>query len=61
MTTDSLMTIRLPADVKTWLEAQSRYTRASQNAEIIRAVRERMERVVPPNEALPETKNRRAS
>lgn len=34
--------IRFPADVKTWLEEQSRLNRSSQNSEVIRSVRERM-------------------
>lgn len=38
--------VRLPDDVKAWLEAQARLTGASQNSEIIRAIRERMERTM---------------
>jgi hypothetical protein len=36
--------VRLPADVKEWLEAQAARNAASQASEIVRAVRERMER-----------------
>lgn len=37
--------VRLPADIKSFLAAQSERNSSSQNSEIIRAVRERMERV----------------
>ncbi|WP_299907692.1 Arc family DNA-binding protein [uncultured Paracoccus sp.] len=36
--------IRFPADVKAWLADQARLNGSSQNSEVIRAVRERMER-----------------
>lgn len=36
--------IRFPADVKAWLAAQAEKNGSSQNSEVIRAVRERMER-----------------
>lgn len=36
--------IRFPADVKAWLTDQARLNGSSQNSEVIRAVRERMER-----------------
>ena len=36
--------IRFPADVKAWLADQARLNASSQNSEVIRAVRERMER-----------------
>lgn len=39
------LTIRLPADLMTFLQAQAVRYGNSQNSEIIRAVRERMERV----------------
>lgn len=39
------MMIRLPADVKSFVEAQADRNGASQNSEIIRALRERMDRV----------------
>lgn len=37
--------IRFPADVKAWLMEQAIRNGSSQNSEVIRAVRERMERV----------------
>lgn len=37
--------IRFPAEVKAWLAQQARLNGSSQNSEVIRAVRERMERV----------------
>ena len=37
--------LRLPADAKGFIAAQSEKNGSSQNSEIIRAVRERMERV----------------
>ena len=37
--------VRLPPDVKAWLEAQKELHRSSQTSEIVRALRERMERV----------------
>ena len=36
--------IRFPADVKAWLAEQAEKNGSSQNSEVIRAVRERMER-----------------
>ena len=36
--------LRLPQDLKTWIEAQAEANAASQNSEIVRAVRERMQR-----------------
>lgn len=36
--------LRLPPDAKAWVEDQARRYGSSQNAEIVRAVRERMER-----------------
>lgn len=38
--------LRLPVDLKTWIEREAKRNRSSQNSEIIRAVRERMERKV---------------
>lgn len=35
--------IRFPADVKAWLAAQAEKNGSSQNSEVIRAVRERMD------------------
>lgn len=37
--------LRLPVDLKEWIEAQAEKNGSSQNSEIVRAVRERMERV----------------
>ncbi|WP_192740835.1 Arc family DNA-binding protein [Bradyrhizobium sp. OAE829] len=36
--------VRLPRDVKTWLESEASYNGASQNSEIIRSLRARMEK-----------------
>jgi hypothetical protein len=38
--------LRLPADCKTWLAEQSRKNASSQNSEIVRCIRERMEKGV---------------
>lgn len=37
--------LRLPDDLKTWLAAQANRNASSQNSEVIRALRERMERI----------------
>lgn len=37
--------VRLPPDIKAWIESQSDYHASSQTSEIVRALRERMERV----------------
>jgi len=37
--------VRMPHDLKLWIERQSRRNGSSQNSEVIRAIRERMERV----------------
>lgn len=37
--------VRLPEDVKNWLTAQAEKNYSSQNSEIVRALRERIERV----------------
>lgn len=39
--------VRLPPDVKTFLQEQADLNSNSQNSEIIRSVRERMERLSP--------------
>lgn len=44
MTEMKQLPIRFPADVKAWLSEQARLNGSSQNSEVIRAVRERMER-----------------
>ena len=36
--------IRLPRDIKVWLESEAAYNGASQNSEIIRSLRARMEK-----------------
>lgn len=36
--------LRLPSDLKAWTAAQAEQNASSQNSEIVRAVRERMER-----------------
>ena len=36
--------VRLPRDVKTWLESEATFNGASQNSEIIRSLRARMEK-----------------
>ncbi|MES0125897.1 Arc family DNA-binding protein [Mesorhizobium sp. C420B] len=38
------LTIRVPKDVKNWLEKQAERNASSHASEIVRAVRERMER-----------------
>ncbi|NYS24603.1 hypothetical protein HUK65_06325 [Rhodobacteraceae bacterium 2376] len=40
------MQLRLPPDLKAWIEAEAAKNGASQNSEVIRAIRDRMERVV---------------
>jgi hypothetical protein len=37
------MLLRVPVDVKTWLEQQASRTLSSQNSEVIRSIRARME------------------
>ena len=44
MTTRKPMQLRLPLDLKEWIAAQAAANVSSQNSEIIRAIRERMER-----------------
>ena len=43
------MKCRLPADVKRWLEIEAKRNASSQASEIVRAVRERMERLDKPS------------
>jgi hypothetical protein len=38
------MVVRLPRDVKAWLETEAARTGASQNSEIVRSLRDRMDR-----------------
>jgi len=42
---DPQMMIRLPIDVKGWVAQQAERHGSSQNSEVVRALRERMERV----------------
>lgn len=42
MTSRKPMQLRLPIDLKDWIAAQAKLNAASQNSEIIRAIRERM-------------------
>jgi hypothetical protein len=44
MTDRKPVQLRLPSDLKTWVAAQAEKNGSSQNSEIVRAVRERMER-----------------
>jgi predicted HicB family RNase H-like nuclease len=41
------MQLRLPPDIKAWLAAEAERNGASQNSEVIRALRDRMERTSP--------------
>jgi hypothetical protein len=40
----TVFSLRMPADLRTWLAAQSELNVSSLNAEILRAIRERMTR-----------------
>lgn len=42
---DPQMRIRLPVDVKRWLELEAERNLRTQNSEIVRFIRDRMERV----------------
>ena len=44
MTDRKPVQLRLPSDLKAWIAAQAEQNASSQNSEIVRAVRERMER-----------------
>jgi len=44
MTTRRPLQLRLPPDIKDWIAAQAAANASSQNSEIIRAIRERIER-----------------
>jgi predicted HicB family RNase H-like nuclease len=41
------MQLRLPPDLKAWLHEEAARNGSSQNSEVIRAIRERMERAEP--------------
>ena len=45
--TDPHMRLRIPQDLKEWLQVQARKNASSQNSEIVRAIRERMEKELP--------------
>lgn len=45
MTPKKPMQLRLPEDLKTWLEKQADRNGSSQNSEVIRAIRERAARL----------------
>lgn len=44
MTDRKPLQLRLPAELKDWLKVEAEKNGASQNSEIVRAIRERMER-----------------
>ena len=44
MTIKKQVAIRLPVDVKNWLETEAALNASSQTSEIVRAIRERMSR-----------------
>jgi hypothetical protein len=43
--TDPQVAIRLPPDVKRFIKAEAKFNASSQNSEIVRCIRERMERM----------------
>jgi hypothetical protein len=46
------MVVRMPQDVKGWLEKEAARTGASQNSEIVRSIRSRMESLQQPERAV---------
>lgn len=46
LTNTEKMQLRLPAEIKLWLNKQAKRNGSSQNSEIIRSLRERMDRQV---------------
>lgn len=44
LTNTEKMQLRLPPDLKLWLNKQSKRNGSSQNSEVVRALRERMDR-----------------
>ncbi|WP_394042990.1 Arc family DNA-binding protein [Roseixanthobacter liquoris] len=48
---DPQMIIRLPADMKCWVQAEAKRNGASLNSEIVRCIRERMDRMTGPGGA----------
>ena len=51
MTDRKPLQLRLPPDLKDWLRAEAERNGASQNSEVIRSIRERMERATAPTPA----------
>ena len=51
MTDRRAIAIRLPSDLKEWIECEASANGSSQNSEVIRAIRERMERLTQPETA----------
>ena len=45
MTTRKPLQLRLPPDLKDWISAEAAANVSSQNSEVIRAIRERMDRI----------------
>lgn len=45
--TKAQMVIRLPLDIKAWLESEADKNFSSKNSEIVRAIRERMDHLQP--------------
>lgn len=43
---DRQFKLRLPAELKDWIEEQAKLNRSSQGSEIVRSVRERQERAL---------------
>ncbi len=51
MKLETRVTLRLPSELKCWLLLQCDANGASLNSEIVRAIRERMERLNPTDQA----------
>lgn len=41
---DAQFKLRLPVDIRNWIDGQAALNRSSKSSEIVRAIRERMER-----------------
>lgn len=48
---DPKMMLRIPAEMKGWVEDQAKRNGASLNSEVLRCIRERMDRMVGPSGA----------
>lgn len=48
---DPKMMLRIPAEMKGWVEDQAKRNGASLNSEVLRCIRERMDRMVGPERA----------